>query len=93
MDIGTRMTQLVLTEREYEDVRSVAHMVHNAWPMETNRPVLALEAQFQAMFNLINPSTAAAMSPRRQPGTRVKLHRCHLSPWSDDARFKAVMCL
>ena len=75
MDIGTRMTQLVLTEREYEDiVGSVAHMAHNAWPTESKRPVFVLEVHFQAILNLIDLSNAAAMPPRRQSSIRIRFH-------------------
>ncbi|KAL2015183.1 hypothetical protein VTK56DRAFT_6090 [Thermocarpiscus australiensis] len=41
-------------------VRSVTHIVHNAWPMTGKRPVSGLEAQFRVMRNLIDLARDAA---------------------------------
>ena len=44
-----------LTDGEYNGIlRSVTHVVHNAWPMSGIRPVHGFEAQFQVMRNLID---------------------------------------
>lgn len=57
----TRATRLGLSQGDYQDlVGSVTHIVHNAWPMTSKRPVGGLEAQFQIMRNLIDFAQAAA---------------------------------
>lgn len=44
-----------LPKSEYEGlVRSVTHVIHNAWPMSAKRPLAGFESQFQVMRNLID---------------------------------------
>ena len=46
---------LGLSTPEYETlVRSVTHLIHNAWPMSAKRPLSGFEPQFQIMRNLID---------------------------------------
>jgi hypothetical protein len=51
----TSKYQLGLTSDDYTFLlKSVTHIVHNAWPMSGNRPISGFEAQFQVMRNLID---------------------------------------
>ena len=44
-----------LSSGEYEGlVRSVTHLIHNAWPMSAKRALAGFEPQFQVMRNLID---------------------------------------
>jgi thioester reductase-like protein/acyl carrier protein len=44
-----------LTKGEYDGlVRSVTHLIHNAWPMSAKRPLTGFESQFQIMGNLLD---------------------------------------
>ena len=47
--------RLGLSKGDYEDlVKSVTHLIHNAWPMSAKRPLSGFESQFQVMRNLID---------------------------------------
>ncbi|RKU46329.1 Type I Iterative Polyketide synthase (PKS) [Coniochaeta pulveracea] len=51
----TRKDFLGLDKPDYEGlVRSVTHIIHNAWPMSGKRALAAMEPQFQVMRNLID---------------------------------------
>ena len=55
LEADTSKSRLGLVSHEYSRlVKSVTHIVHNAWPMSGNRPIHRFEAQFQVMRNLIN---------------------------------------
>lgn len=53
--------RLGLSKGDYEGlVNSVTHIIHNAWPMSTKRPLSGFESQFQVMRNLIDFACEAA---------------------------------
>lgn len=55
LETDTSRPQLGLSSDEYASlVRSVTHIVHNAWPMSGTRPLRAFEPQFQALRNLLD---------------------------------------
>ena len=55
LEADTSKPRLGLTSDEYSGlVKSITHIVHNAWPMSGNRPIHRFEAQFQVMRNLID---------------------------------------
>ena len=59
-----------LLEAEYQDlVRSVTHIIHNAWPMSAKRPLKGFEAQFQVMRNMIE--LASGINEGRGNGFRT----------------------
>lgn len=60
----TSRPRLGLSEGEYQELREhVTHVVHNAWPMSSKRPVRGFESQFVVMRQLID--LCAAISERR----------------------------
>ncbi|KAI1373464.1 hypothetical protein F4677DRAFT_462219 [Hypoxylon crocopeplum] len=51
----TRKTNAGLDRHTYQQLsRSVTHIVHNAWPMDFNRPLSSFEAHFQSLKSLLN---------------------------------------
>ncbi|KAL4758755.1 ketoacyl-synt-domain-containing protein [Aspergillus foveolatus] len=55
LQTDTRKPLLGLPRSEYEKlVRSVTHVIHNAWPMSVKRPLSAFEPQFQVLRNLLD---------------------------------------
>ena len=53
--------RLGLSRSEYEGLlKSVTHLIHNAWPMSAKRPLSGFESQFQVMRNLIDFAYEAA---------------------------------
>lgn len=55
LETDTFKPKLGLSDMSYTKlVNSVTHIVHNAWPMSTTRPINAFEGQFKAMRNLID---------------------------------------
>ena len=58
---------LGLSGSEYQGlVNTVTHVIHNAWPMSTKRPLVGFESQFQVMRNLID--LASDVVSRRPEG-------------------------
>lgn len=55
LQIDSSKPQLGLSSKEYDElVRSVTHLIHNAWPMSAKRALSGFESQFQIMRNLID---------------------------------------
>ncbi|MCJ1378978.1 hypothetical protein MMC17_002077 [Xylographa soralifera] len=70
LESDTTKPKLGLTENVYQDlVKSVTHIVHNAWIMSIKRPLKGFESQFYAMRNLIN--LARDVSSKRPQGIKV----------------------
>lgn len=62
-ETDTASPSLGLPDSEYQEVvRSVIHIVHNAWPMSINRATKSFEPQFKVMRNLIQLSREASAS-------------------------------
>ncbi|KAL2862550.1 putative polyketide synthase [Aspergillus lucknowensis] len=56
--------QLGLPASEYTWlVENVTHIIHNAWPMSTKRPLSSFEPQFQTLRNLLDLASAAGSRP------------------------------
>jgi acyl transferase domain-containing protein/thioester reductase-like protein/acyl carrier protein/SAM-dependent methyltransferase len=71
-EADTKVTHLGLSRDDYQSLaRSVTHIVHNAWPMTSKRPVSGLESQFQVMRNLIDLAVAASCLQGPGQGCRV----------------------
>ena len=69
-ETDTASPSLGLSDSEYQEVvRSVTHIVHNAWPMSINRSTKTFEPQFKVMRNLIQLSREA--SAKRPAGYKV----------------------
>ena len=69
-ETDTAKPMLGLPLNKYETLLStVTHILHNAWPMSTQRPVKGFELQFQVMRNLID--FARDISCRRENGSKV----------------------
>ncbi len=69
-EANTSKPMLGLPENDYEDLlRSVTHIIHNAWLMSAKLPLKGFESQFQIMRNMID--LASDISCRRPEGTRV----------------------
>ncbi|KAI0469933.1 putative polyketide synthase [Xylariaceae sp. FL0804] len=55
-------------------VRSVTHILHNAWPMSGNRPIKGFEAQFQTLRNLIDLARDASSLRAAADHRSQKIH-------------------
>ncbi|KAK7958256.1 polyketide synthase [Apiospora saccharicola] len=65
LEADTAAPRLGLSEAAYDGlVASATHVVHNAWPMTSKRPLSGLEAQFRVMRNLIDLARSAASGSR-----------------------------
>ncbi|KAI1770196.1 putative polyketide synthase [Hypoxylon cercidicola] len=61
---------LGLAQDQYDSLlKSVTHIVHNAWPMNGRKPVKGFESQFAVMRNLVD--LAAGASARRSSGSQI----------------------
>nr|QNC49737.1 Hfaza1A [Hypoxylon fragiforme] len=69
-ETSTSQPLLGLPQDQYQSmVKSVTHIVHNAWPMNSKKPIKGFESQFQVLRNLID--LAAEASSRRGPEFKV----------------------
>ena len=69
-ETDTASASLGLPDSDYQEmVRSVTHIVHNAWPMSINRSTKSFEPQFKVMRNLIRLAREA--SCKRPAGHKV----------------------
>ncbi|KAI1377954.1 putative polyketide synthase [Hypoxylon crocopeplum] len=69
-ETDTSKPMLGLPQDQYESLlKSVTHIVHNAWPMNGKKPVKGFESQFAVMRNLVD--LAAGASARRSTGSKV----------------------
>ncbi|MCJ1473382.1 hypothetical protein MMC13_002033 [Lambiella insularis] len=70
IETDTAKSKLGLPEEVYQGlVKTVTHVIHNAWIMSIKRPLKGFESQFHAMRNLIDLARDA--SCKRSLGTKV----------------------
>nr|UOS85799.1 non-reducing polyketide synthase [Hypoxylon rubiginosum] len=69
-ETDTSKPLLGLAQDQYDSlVKSVTHIIHNAWPMNGKKPTKSFEPQFRVMRNLID--LAAGASARRSAGSKI----------------------
>ncbi|XXH01490.1 hypothetical protein Hte_007850 [Hypoxylon texense] len=69
-ETDTSKPLLGLSQDQYDSiVKSVTHIIHNAWPMNAVKPLKSFEPQFLAMRNLID--LAAGASARHSTGSKI----------------------
>lgn len=63
----TRKTNAGLDSHTYQQLsRRVTHIVHNAWPMDFNRPLSSFEPHFQSLKSLLNLALAISSATTRR---------------------------
>ncbi|KAF4620377.1 hypothetical protein D9613_000452 [Agrocybe pediades] len=63
----TSQANLGLDAEQYEELQSVTHIIHNAWPVDFNRNLSSLETQVKVLSNLVRLALRGASKSRCCP--------------------------
>ncbi|RPB17548.1 acetyl-CoA synthetase-like protein [Morchella conica CCBAS932] len=67
-EVDLKSAQFGLSSADYNSLKSVTHIIHNAWPMDFNRSLESFEPHFQGTKNIIELALAAnTLRPENVP--------------------------